>query len=241
MMKPIRKPGRRELMNGDADVAAGVSRPTPVWDWPTRLFHWLCAVLVLAAYVTWLLNWMDWHVWIGEAVLALVLFRVLWGLWGSETARFSHFVASPRRVFRHLTHIFRREPDRQIGHNPAGGWMVLCLLALLLGQALTGIFVNNDVADQGPFTDITPAPIANFMTTLHDSLLWNALVAAVVLHVAAIFVYLVFKRQDLASPMITGRKVISGAVSAPRFASLAWALVLFICAAAAAAALGNYM
>ena len=66
-----------------------------VWDAPVRVFHWLVAALVAAAYVTWRLNWMVWHGWVGEAVLALVLFRLLWGFLGGDTARFSHFIASP--------------------------------------------------------------------------------------------------------------------------------------------------
>ena len=72
------------------------SRVVRVWDAPTRLFHWLVVVLVAAAYATWRLNWMNWHGRVGEALLALLLFRLLWGFFGSETARFSRFVASPR-------------------------------------------------------------------------------------------------------------------------------------------------
>ena len=96
-----------------------------VWDAPTRLFHWLTAALVVAAYVTWRLDWMDWHAKAGYALLALVIFRLLWGVVGSDTARFSRFVASPRLAIHHLQHALRREPDHQVGHNPAGAWMVL--------------------------------------------------------------------------------------------------------------------
>jgi len=105
-------------------------RKVLVWDAPTRLFHWLTVVLVLAAYVTWRLNWMDWHAKAGDAVLTLLLFRLLWGFFGSETTRFFRFVASPRAAARHLACVLRREPDRQAGHNAAGGWMVLLLLVL---------------------------------------------------------------------------------------------------------------
>ena len=69
---------------------------------PIRLFHWLVAALVAAAYATWRLNWMVWHGWIGDLLLALVLFRLLWGFFGSETARFSRFLTSPRIAFEHL-------------------------------------------------------------------------------------------------------------------------------------------
>ena len=132
-------------------------RVVRVWDLPVRLFHWLIVALVAAAYVTWRLNWMVWHGWIGDITLALLLFRLLWGFFGSETARFTQFLASPRIVFEHLKYGLLREPDRQVGHNPAGGWMVLLLLALLFAQTLTGIYVANDIADVGPLTGIVPA------------------------------------------------------------------------------------
>lgn len=215
-------------------------RKVLVWDAPTRLFHWLAACLVAAAYGTWRLNWMDWHAWIGDALLALLLFRLLWGILGSETARFSAFLARPRQVAHHLARTLRREPDRQIGHNPAGGWMVMLLLALMLGETLTGIYVNNDVADEGPLTELVPAPIANLITDLHR-ILWQALVAAVALHLTAIVVYAVAKRQNLVLPMITGRKRLPEAIEQPRLAGLGRALLVFACGAAAAAALTNLL
>jgi cytochrome b len=82
---------------------------------------------------------MDWHLLAGEALLALVFFRIAWGFVGSDTAQFAQFLASPYGATRHFARLLRREPDMQVGHNPAGGWMVLLLLALLLGETLTGI------------------------------------------------------------------------------------------------------
>ena len=211
-----------------------------VWDLPTRLFHWLAAALVVAAYVTWRLNWMDWHGWVGEAVLALVLWRLLWGFLGSDTARFAYFLASPRAALHHLAQIRQREPDRDAGHNPAGGWMVLLLLALLLGETLTGIYVANDVADQGPLTELTPAPLANLISALHR-LLWQALLAAVILHLLATYAYFALKRHNLLLPMVTGRKRLPDSVPEPRIAGLARALAAFLGAAAVAAALANLL
>ncbi len=190
-----------------------------------RVFHWLAAVLVALAYVSERLDWMDWHVRIGEALLALVLFRVLWGCFGSETARFRRFLAAPRAAWHHLRELRRREPDLQAGHNPAGGWMVLLLLALLLGETLSGLYVNNDVADNGPWTAAMPAWIADAITRLH-TLLWDALVAAVALHLLAIAAYAVFKGQNLVRPMLTGRKLLPPSIAAPYLAPLRRALVL---------------
>jgi cytochrome b len=209
-----------------------------VWDLPTRLFHWLAVALVAAAYASWRLNWMDWHAWFGEALLALVLWRLLWGFFGSDTARFARFLTAPRVALHYLAQIRHREADREPGHNPAGGWMVLLLLALLLGETLTGIYVGNDVADEGPLTELTPAPIANLITALHR-LLWQALLAAVVLHLLAIIVYFAVKRHNLLLPMVTGRKRLPASVPSPHMTGLARALAALLCAAAAAIAIAS--
>ena len=209
------------------------ARVVRVWDLPVRLFHWLVVALVAAAYATWRLNWMVWHGWIGDLLLAVVVFRLLWGFFGSETARFSHFLAPPRMVFEHLKYSFLREPDRQMGHNPAGGWMVLLLLALLLVETLTGLYVANDIADVGPLTAIVPAAAANAIDASH-AILWNVLVAAIAAHVLAIVIYAVIKGQDLVRPLVTGTKALPEPVIAPRMASAARAALLFAGSAAAA-------
>ena len=219
---------------------SNASRVVHVWDAPTRLFHWLVVVLVAAAYATWRLNWMVWHGWVGDVLLALLLFRLLWGFFGSETARFSRFLASPRTAVQYLAHALRREPDRQVGHNPVGGWMVLLLLFLLLGETLTGLYVANDIADVGRFTAMTPAPVANAIAALH-AILWDALLGAIVLHLLAILAYAVAKGQNLLFPMITGTKVLPESMPAPRIASRARAAFLIAGSAAAAAILVNLL
>ncbi|WP_420997143.1 cytochrome b/b6 domain-containing protein [Cupriavidus sp. 30B13] len=223
-----------------APPAPPEGRPVTVWDAPTRLFHWLVVVLVAAAYASAKLNWMDWHVRAGEMLLALVLFRLLWGCCGSETARFRSFVASPRAAWRHLRHLFRREADLQVGHNPAGGWMVVALLALLLGETLSGLYINNDIADEGPFTEWVPAAVANAISALH-ALLWDVLLAAVVLHVLAIALYAAAKGHNLLRPMLTGRKWLPARVRAPRQAPVMLALLMLAAGAAAAALLAAYL
>lgn len=216
------------------------SRIVTVWDAPIRLFHWLTAALIAAAYATWRLNWMDWHARVGDALLALLLFRLMWGVFGSDTARFSRFVVSPRGAAQHLKFALLREPDRQIGHNPAGGWMVLLLLALLLIETLTGIYVANDVADVGPLTEIVPAPVADAIEASH-AIVWDVLLAAIVLHVLAIFAYAAAKGQNLLLPMITGRKVLPETLPAPRLASLTRAALLLAGGVAAAAIIANLL
>lgn len=214
---------------GGTKIAPGsrgdAMRKVVIWDAPTRLFHWLTAVLVAAAYATWRFDWMDWHVWVGYVLLVLVIFRVLWGFVGSETARFTSFLASPRAAVAHLAHLFHREPDREIGHNPAGGWMVLLLLALLLGESLSGLYVNNDVAEDGPLTQIVPAPVSNLIDALHTYLWWT-LLAAVTLHILAVAVYRTAKGQNLVLPMVTGRKTLLPQMQTPALAGPLRALLV---------------
>jgi len=211
-----------------------------VWDPSTRLFHWLTAALVAATYVTWRLNLMDWHARTGDAVLTLVIFRLLWGFFGSDTARFSRFVASPRAALSHLARLRRREPDREAGHNAAGGFMVLLLLALLVGETLSGLYVDNDIANQGPLTELVPAPVANAISDMH-SIFWDALLAAIAVHVVVIAFYAAVKGQDLLRPMITGLKTLPASVPQPHVASALRASVLFGCSALATALLANLL
>src|SRR5258708_21651273 len=149
--------------------------------------------------------WGDGPAGIGETWLAGVL-SGWWGFFcGSEPAGFNVFWGAPAAAWQHLRRLFRREADVQVGHNSAGGWMVLLLLALLLGETLSGLYVNNDVADDGPLTQWVPAAIANAITALH-AILWDALLAALALHVPAIALYAAAKGHNLLRPMITGRK-----------------------------------
>ena len=117
--------------------------------------------------------------------------------------------------------------------------MVLLMLALLLGEALTGVLVNNDVSDEGPLTELLPASVLNLFTDLH-AVLWDVLLAAIALHVAAIATYAAAKRQNLVWPMLTGRKQLP-AQAPPRVASRTRAVVVLAVSAAVTALLATYL
>ena len=118
--------------------------------------------------------------------------------------------------------------------------MVLLLLALLLGETLSGLYVNNDVADDGPLTQWVPAWIANAITALH-TILWDALLVAVALHLLAISVYAVAKGHNLLRPMLTGHKRLPERIRAPRQASAMLALLLLLISATAVTLLATYL
>jgi cytochrome b len=203
--------------------------PMRIWDLPTRLFHWILVVLV---FTSWLSAWRDWmrlHVLCGLTILTLLLFRVLWGLIGSDTARFSHFLKSPVAAIQHLMHLARREPDTETGHNAAGGWMVIGLLGLLLVQVGTGLCANDDVLTEGPLARIVGKGWSDSITHVHD-LNFVLIEIAVALHVLAIVTYRVLKGHNLLLPMITGKKRLPGATRAPRMMHPIVALVVYVLA-----------
>jgi cytochrome b len=201
-----------------------------VWDLPIRLFHWAIVLLVAFSYVSAHYGWMEYHFLSGYSILTLLLFRLVWGFVGSETARFRSFLVSPLRGLGHLTRFGRREPDNQIGHNEAGGWMVLAMLLLLLAQAGTGLFATDDALSQGPLAQFVSTDTSEKLSTVH-SINFNLILGAIALHVLAIIAYAVVKRQDLVRPMLTGKKRLPAATRAPRIAGSWLAFLVLLCAA----------
>ena len=123
-----------------------------IWELPVRLFHWALVALVAASWITGELGGvaLQYHFWSGYAVLTLLLFRLLWGVVGSEHARFTSFVRGPRAVLATARRLATRAPLNAVGHNPVGALMVLALLAGLLLQTGTGLFANDDLFNEGP-------------------------------------------------------------------------------------------
>jgi cytochrome b len=225
-------------MESTGNGAQGV--PVLVWDLPVRLFHWLIVVLVLSAWVTKEVggNAMTYHMWIGYTVLALVLFRVLWGFVGSACARFSDFVCAPGTVLRYLFGASQEGAIRSHGHNPAGGWSVLALLTCLLVQAVTGLFANDEIFIEGPLAGRVGQDMSNWITTVHRYN-FNVLLGLIALHVAAVLFHLLVKRENLIVPMITGRKRVppEHATSARPVGVWRAVLALLVCAGVVAAVL----
>jgi len=173
-----------------------------VWDLPTRLFHWSLVVLVACSVVTAKVGglWLDWHMRSGYAILALLVFRLLWGVAGSRHARLSHFVRGPRIV---LAYLRGRHPHDGAGHNPAGALSVVAMLAVLLAQASTGLFTNDGSFTEGPLARLVSSATSERLSTLHR---WGelAIYGLVALHLAAVLLYLAVRRDNLIGPMITG-------------------------------------
>ena len=211
--------------------------PVKVWDGWVRLFHWGAVACVVVSYASAKANAWAVHYASGYTLLALLLFRIAWGLVGSENARFSAFIRSPLAALRELAKFGRAGPDLATTHNPAGAWMVLLLLALLLGQTVSGLFTNHDVgfaySQHGPLANWVSEATSERMSGLHLRLI-DLLLVAVAVHVLAAAAYRLLKGQDLVRPMLTGMKQLpESAARAPRHGPAVLAVALLAAAAGA--------
>jgi cytochrome b len=201
----------------------------PEWDLPTRAFHWALVVLVVFSYATGKVGgaWMNWHMKSGYAILALLFFRLAWGITGSPNVRFAGFVRGPAAAISYARGLLGGERQRLPGHNPLGGWMVVLLLALLLVQAATGLFSSDDSSHEGPLAVKVSNALVDRMSWIHG-VNQGILVTAVVIHVLAVAIYQWYLRLDIIRPMIFGKA---------RAANVALAVVLLAAASAAVYAL----
>ena len=214
-MRPMAKPILRPTGAPKPRVPLLMMR---VWDAPTRLFHWAIVVLIAVSYFSMKFDRMQIHYLSGYTILTLLLFRLCWGLFGSETSRFRQFMRSPVEGFRHLADFPKREPDREVGHNAAGGWMVLFMLLALAVQAVSGLFAGDPIEGGGPFVDQIGSKPQHLLSTIHV-INFNIILGLIALHVVAIIAYAVIKRHDLVRPMVTGKKRLPPTTRQPRFAS----------------------
>lgn len=184
---------------------ASVTTSVKIWDLPTRVFHW---TLVFGIGFSWLSAelgglWMDWHMQAGILMLALIIFRIIWGFVGSETSRFSSFIKSPARAIHHWQELKDRGTAYYAGHNPLGAWMVVFLLVGVLLQAISGLFVSDDILVEGPLYGLVTESTAGALTSFHH--LWfNILLLAALIHILTIGFYKIRKRTNLIKAMVAG-------------------------------------
>lgn len=199
-----------------------------IWDIPTRLFHWLLVASLVAQYVTAELmnDAMQWHFYFGYFTLGLIIFRIIWGFVGSDYARFSQFIHGPGAVTGYVKTLFQKDSHAHAGHNPLGGWVVIIMLALVLVQAVSGLFMTDDVFLDGPWRGAVEEATLDTMSFLHNNV-FNILLAVIALHVAAIGFYAVYKKQKLAPAMVHGKKTTSqrGITSSRLLAAVVVALI----------------
>ncbi|HEX2842639.1 cytochrome b/b6 domain-containing protein [Hyphomicrobium sp.] len=185
----------------------------PVWDLPTRLFHWTLVFLIVSAWVSYEFaedigdETLIWHRANGLAILVLIVWRILWGLWGSSTSRFSGFVPTPSAIMHYAQSLCSGRAARYLGHNPLGALMVLALIATVAAISGFGLFATDD-------NDLVGGPLYRLVSEqqnaraarLHDQLFNYLLLPLVALHVTVNALYTLVKKEPLIQAMITGKK-----------------------------------
>ena len=209
-------------------------RPVRVWDLPTRLFHWVLAATIVGSVVSAKIggNAMVWHFRFGGAVLALLAFRLVWGLVGGRWSRFASFVYAPGTVLRYLRGQTRPGEHLDVGHNPLGSFSVFALLGVLAVQVGTGLVADDEIANVGPLNRFVSSALASSATGWHKNWGQYVVLGLVALHVAAIVYYAVAKRQNLVGPMLGGDKPLPAGTPASQDGLGSRLLALAVAAAA---------
>lgn len=194
MSRPV--PRARALIDGASTTEQ------PVWDAPVRLVHWLLAGLIAFSWWSVHNHHTDWHIWSGCAILTLLIFRLLWGVVGSSTARFASFVRGPKSIMADF-----RGRWTGIGHSPLGALSVLVLFGAVAVQVGLGLISEDeDGLYTGPLYRLVSTDTSDKARDIHE--LWfNVILGLIVLHVGAILFYRLRGRR-LTKPMITGRAVV---------------------------------
>ena len=200
-----------------------------VWDPLVRLFHWTLVISFAVAYLSGE-DLLQIHLYAGYLVTGLLVFRLIWGFIGSRHARFSDFLYSPRAVMDYLKSLFSGHPKRYLGHNPAGGVMILLLLVSLTGTVATGLAMDPALVSGGEVTDMQESTAGRgwlqdddededeegeyagkkgegneSMEDLHEFFA-NFTLFLVFVHIAGVVVSSRLHRENLVRAMITGKK-----------------------------------
>lgn len=191
-----------------------------VWDWPTRIGHWLMAAAFLVAYATGdSEEWRLVHVAAGGTLAGVIAFRVLWGLVGTRHARFTDFLRAPSAAWRYVTGLVRGNAPHYAGHNPAGGYAIFALLALGILTVASGWLTYQELGGE-------------WLEEVHEAVV-NLMLLVVGVHLAGVVVGSVAHRENLPRAMLTGYKqgFPGEAIGRAHF----WAISLLLASAVAAA------
>ena len=216
------QPAAQDLHSPLMSLSTTTSR-LRVWDLPTRLFHWLLAACTVALVITAKVggNAMEWHLRLGHVMLALLLFRVLWGLQGGYWSRFSTFIPSPARLLRYLKG--KGTPADHVGHNPLGALSVLAMLLVLALQVASGLMSDDEIAFAGSLVRFVSGNIVYDATVWHTGWGQWLVYTVVALHLIAIAYYSWVRRESLVPAMLHGDKLQApDGLPASRDGLLAW-------------------
>lgn len=207
-----------------------------VWDPLVRIFHWSLVTFFVIAYITGE-DESSLHIQAGYVILGLIIFRVLWGFIGTQYARFSQFVAGPKKTIDYAKSMVAGKPAHYTGHNPLGGWMVMALLVMLFVVTLSGLKLYAVEEGEGPFAANVPIEListANADNDEHeadedshesgnehkvneaDEEFWeeihevatNLMILLIILHVGGVIYSSRVHNENLVKAMVTGKKLL---------------------------------
>lgn len=178
----------------------------PLWDIPIRVCHWLFVVVIAFSWWSAEYDHLEWHLRSGYTLLGLLLFRIVWGIIGSQSARFTHFIKSPGAVIAYARTLFKRPAPLSAGHNPMGGWSVILLLTLMLVQVCLGLISEDvDGLASGPLSYKVSYDLGRWAAETHEEL-FDVLLVFIALHVSFVLFYQFYKKDNLIVPMFKGSK-----------------------------------
>ncbi len=188
-----------------------------VWDLPVRIFHWGLVGFVATGLITGFFSpewWMGIHVWAGYGTVLLVVFRLVWGVFGSEFSRFETFSFTPAEIIAHIRELIFLRPHHFIGHNPAGAMMIFALVFILSAITLSGLLVLGGEENQGPLAGAINYWVGDFAGEVH-LVLTIILMVLISLHIMGVFIETRLTRENLIKSMVDGYKIIPHGKSAP--------------------------
>lgn len=203
-------------------------RAVPVWDIPTRVFHWLLVLAVVVSYATggeegWLFVV---HTASGYVVALLLLFRLIWSVIGSPHSRFGDFVYGRQAVADYVRRLLTLAPPRYVGHNPLGGWMIVLMLVVLSLAVLTGLVSGEEGGLAGPLSSLLAAPLSEAIGEVHE-VFANLILLLAVVHVCGVLVDWWLTGENLISAMVSGRKKLDETLAAAeKPVAPAWRMIL---------------
>ncbi|MEP3197281.1 MAG: cytochrome b/b6 domain-containing protein [Lentilitoribacter sp.] len=179
-----------------------------VWDVYIRIFHWLLLICILVSFISFRLDEMDIHFISGHCVLALLIFRVIWGVIGSRTALFHTFIKGPGAILNYVKNPSSEKFKGMIGHSPIAALSVIAMLVVILVQVGTGLISDDEILLQGPLAKYVSGDMSYQATTYHGI---NAklIIGLIVLHLAAIAFYRFIKKDNIVKPMVSGQKEVT--------------------------------
>lgn len=204
-----------------------------IWDLPIRIFHWAITILIgFSWYCVEIAEDMDKHFISGYCVLTLLIFRILWGFLGTHYVKFRNFFYKPAEIKNYIKSFFSRDASHYPGHNPLGSLSVIMLLTLLCVQAVTGLFSNDEDYYFGPLSDYVPTKVSDTLSEVHH-INFDILTVFIVMHICAVLFYLLFKKENLVTAMISGKKKLSDGSEAIPNSKLIIALLTLVFSASA--------